>query len=210
MKNVLLTFTADTSGLDPAIDALDGIKNAEKGVIEEARKVGQAMEKSAADSEKAFEGTGSTLAELDKALANLSKSAVGAAFKQAFKDIRESLRMSAAEAEAFYQSIIKNSKQALLQPGTTEEVKQLEAMFEAATLALEEMQQEARETAAALEATSTASRELQEAQSKLTDNNVMQRLAAFKDLLDEITTKEKLGLQVDAESIEALRELGRA
>lgn len=206
MKNVLITFTADTSGLDPAIDALDGIKNAEKGVIEEARKVGQAMEKSAADSEKAFEGTGSTLAELDKALANLSKSAVGAAFKQAFKDIRESLRMSAAEAEAFYQSIIKNSKQALLQPGTTEEVKQLEAMFEAATLALEEMQQEARETAAALGTTAAASRELQEAQSKLADNNVMQRLAAFKELLDEIATKEKLGLEVDQQSIEALRE----
>lgn len=206
MKNILITFTADTSGLDTAIDALDGIKNAEKGVIEEARKVGQAMEKAAAESADAFGDTEGSIVDLDRALANLSKSAVGAAFKQAFKDIRESLRMSAAEAEAFYQSIIKNSKQALLQPGSTEDVKQLEAMFEAATLALEEMQQEARETAAALGTTAAASRELQEAQSKLTDNNVMQRLAAFKDLLDEITTKEKLGLQVDAESIEALRE----
>lgn len=151
--NILIDFTADASGLQPAENALDAL-------IAQSGELGQAWEKTTTKMDAATKVNTTNTTNLGKAIQKLSdatktmdKAVIGGAYKDYLKQIQTQLGLTNKEVVAYIQNARTAAQQAIFSAQTQEEA-------DALTMSIEAMNEQLAELAQAEEAAGSATTSL--------------------------------------------------
>lgn len=121
MENIVINFSADTTGLQPGLDGLVQIGIAEQEIVDKAKKVSAEMDKS---NKAVADGTKKSVSQVDqlaKSFKGLEKNIIGGAYNQALKELASNINNTADEYKALGLAIdFAKKRQTELKPNSKE------------------------------------------------------------------------------------------
>lgn len=123
MDNIVLNFTSDVSGLEPAEAGLTNLTEQEKKLADQAKKAATEMD-------NGNKKIASSIDKLTQASKGLDKSIVGGAYKQYLQTIQKELGLTQKELVSYVQNARKAAQAKIIEGGTTEEIKELQLSIE--------------------------------------------------------------------------------
>lgn len=139
MDNIIINFSSDPSGLQPGIDGLDKIQEADKAVADQAVKTMAAYEKRDKSIATGANDSKKSIDQLSSSVKNLDKSLVGGLGQKALDNLRNNIKLTDVQWKQFYQNIIKIAKTELVTASQKEDIEQLNQLINGAKTALDKM-----------------------------------------------------------------------
>lgn len=139
MSDVLINFVGDTTGLDPVDQKLTSIIDKSTEVGQAWEKTGKSIEASQNKSNSATDALSKTLDNLVTASKTLDKSIVGGAYTAYLKELQKQLGLTQQELIKYVNNARKSAVAEILNPNTTEDVKQMQLSVEVMNETLEKL-----------------------------------------------------------------------
>jgi hypothetical protein len=146
-ENIIINFTGDASGLQPAESALYDILKAEGLITKETEQLfGKLQQINKAMADDSVKKRANDIANLAKLTKDLDKSLVGGQYKKQLEEIKIGLQITGKELKGFYEQVVKNNRQKLMDGGTEAELQEFAGLLKSAQEELAKMGGESEET----------------------------------------------------------------
>ncbi|MEX6689214.1 hypothetical protein QTN47_17020 [Danxiaibacter flavus] len=137
MDKIVAILSVQTEGHDAAAEAIGVTTEADREMMEQAKKTQAAIAAKNKEIVSTNETTKKSIVDLGNALNNVDKATLGAAYKKSLQDLRKELQLTNAQTKQFYQDVIKNGQLELVNPDNADQLDSIRALIQAATEELE-------------------------------------------------------------------------